>query len=123
MNLNTDYLTVFALVLALEIPLVWYRGVSSKARLSWEPKGLLKIALLVTLANSLTHPLVFFGFMASGKPYLWAVLGGQAFAVCIKCLVYFSTVRAPLANTAAIAFWSSLVSWQIAPVILYWAYN
>ena len=123
MNLNTDYFTVFALIVILEAPLVWFRGINSNLKTTWEKLDLLKVVVMVTLVNAMVHPLVFFGFLASGKPYLWVTLGGQFFAIMLKALMYAWLTGIRRLPAFQMAFWSTLVSWQVAPILIFSAYN
>ena len=123
MNLNTDYFAVFALIVILEAPLVWFRGVNSELKATWEKLDLLKVITMVTLVNAMIHPLVFFGFLASGKPYLWVTLSGQFFAIIFKAMMYAWLTGIRRRPAFQMAFWSTLVSWQVAPILIFSAYN
>ena len=123
MNLNTDYLTVFSLIVILEAPLVWFRGVNSELKVTWEKFDVLKILAMVALVNAIVHPIVFFAFLGSGKPYLWVTLFGQCFAILMKTFFYAWLTEIGALPAFKLAFWSTLVSWQLAPVLIFAAYN
>ncbi|MBO9668058.1 MAG: hypothetical protein J7501_14750 [Bdellovibrio sp.] len=77
---------------------------------------------LVSFSNSLTHPIVVFGFMTSGMSYLKSVLVAEAFAIIAEGLLhgYFGKIsyrRTFLASSIA-----NLASWQLAPLITYFIF-
>lgn len=73
----------------------------------------------VTVMNSVTHPIVFFGFMNLPLNYLSNILLAESFAIGVETavLAFYAGVRAPKAFVAS--FIANLVSWQFAPVLTY----
>lgn len=74
---------------------------------------------LVTLSNSITHPIVFFGFMQSGRSYLESILWAETFAVASETILHSYFGQLDLKKTSVAALISNLVSWQLAPMITY----
>ena len=75
-------------------------------------------ALVTSLSNSVTHPLVFFGFMASTLSYFWAVLFAEAFAVGAETLLHKKSLRSNLswAQVFGVSLLANLASWQLGPM-------
>lgn len=108
--LSFSYVFTFLLSSTLEVPVY---AVGYRNRMAF-----FRIFLLVTLANLFTHPIVFFGFMSSKWPYLWAVLGAETFAVVAESVLDFAFVPGVSFRRAlACGFLANLVSWQLAPMI------
>jgi hypothetical protein len=108
--LSISYVVTFLLSSCLELPTYGfgYRKYQSSAR----------TIILVTLSNLFTHPIVFFGFMSSHWPYLWAVLGAETFAVLVEGLIAWALIpRISLSRTLGYALLANLFSWQVAPMI------
>lgn len=77
---------------------------------------------LVTFSNSITHPIVFFGFMGSRMTYLESVLAAEAFAVIVESVLHFYFGRLQYRQTLKASFVSNLVSWQLAPLFTYFIF-
>lgn len=108
--LNLSYLFTFLLSSTLEVPIYGF-GYRKQS-------GFFRVFLLVTLANLFTHPIVFFGFMSSKWPYLWAVLGAETFAVVMEALMnWIFLPGTTLPRTFSYALFANLFSWQVAPMI------
>ncbi len=74
--------------------------------------------LLVTLVNLVTHPIVFFGFMSSRLPYVWAVPLAEVFAMVSEMFLYYFFLRGLTFRRAFVAsLVANLFSWQVAPVM------
>jgi len=100
------YLQIFAqsnLLEILPLLLLWPR---------WRPLG--SVALKITLINSITHPIVFFGLMRLPFSYLTNILIAEAFAVLAEALYYR---RLGFAHPFKASLFANLVSWQLAPVL------
>lgn len=106
-----DYLYTFAQSSTLEVPIyfLFYRSRLTLGR----------TFLIVTLANSFTHPWVFFGFMGSGWTYLVSVLVAESFAVGGETCLHSWSGHLPPWRTFAAAWFANLFSWQIAPLLTY----
>lgn len=74
---------------------------------------------LVTLSNSISHPIVFFGFMQSGRSYLEAILWAETFAVVSEAVLHSYFGNMDVRRTSVASLISNLVSWQIAPMLTY----
>lgn len=77
--------------------------------------------LFITLCNAITHPIVFFGFMASLLTLKSSILFAEAFAVLGESLLifYFYPLRINFWKILGIALLANLVSWQLAPYCTY----
>lgn len=109
MLLRLSYLLTFFISSTLEVPVY---ALGYRKYLSF-----LRSFLLVTLANLITHPPVFFGFMSSRWPYLWSVLAAETFAIVVEgCLHFFFVKPLTLNRALSFALLANLFSWQIAPI-------
>jgi hypothetical protein len=105
-----SYLLIFAQSNALEWPLFLLLLIR---HLSWK-----RVLLHTTIANSITHPIVFFGFMNSGWTYLWAVLLAELFAIFGETLIHKGfAYRLPLLRLLVASTFANLVSWQLGPTL------
>lgn len=86
----------------LPLLLIWPR---------WRPG--LKNALRISVLNSITHPIVFFGLMRLPLSYLANILIAESFAILSEGYAYR---RMGLKNPWAASLWANLVSWQLAPL-------
>jgi hypothetical protein len=88
----------------------------SKGRVHW-----LKSFAVTTFANGITHPIVFFGFMASGLSYFWAVLWAEGFAIVAEAFAHKGALgrQVSLSQTFVASFVANLVSWQLGPLLTY----
>jgi hypothetical protein len=119
--MSWDYLYIFCQSNALEWPVALMKGRIGyrQGTGAFWPQAL-RIIALVTLANSLTHPIVFFGFMNSPLSYLAATLWAETFAVTAEAAVHAAVLgpsRVTLARCLATSFAANLVSWQVAPLL------
>jgi hypothetical protein len=80
---------------------------------------------MTTCANCITHPVVFFGWMASGIPYFWAVLGAEMFAIVGEFFIHsFVLSKNSIENFSrkqvlAASIVANLVSWQLGPMLTF----
>jgi hypothetical protein len=81
-----------------------------------------KSTALVTFSNSLTHPIVVFGFMTSGLSYLKSVLVAEAFAIIAEWLLHGYFGRVAYRRTFIASAVANLVSWQLAPILTYYLF-
>ena len=109
--MNWQYVLTFLQSSCLEIPIyfLFYRRT-----LKWG-----EVVILVTLANAVTHPWVFFGFMGSGWSYLVSVLAAESFAVGGETVLHGFAARLDLRRTFLAALAANLFSWQVAPILTY----
>ena len=111
--MSFDYVYIFLQSSLLETLVYWafYRR-----RLS-----LGAIVTLVTASNALTHPVVFFGFLASSLSYLAAILLAEGFAVAAETGLHRwgAAGRLSWARAFAAAVVANLFSWQVAPALTY----
>lgn len=109
-----SYLYVFLQSNLLEWPLYLPFFAWRARRFSW-----VEAAIVVTMMNSVTHPIVFFGLMNLKLSYLQNILLAEAFAIVAEAafLRWFLRDRwAPCLLASAAA---NLVSWQWAPILTY----
>jgi hypothetical protein len=117
---NLDYLYVFAISSALELPVYegFYRNVPVlRDTRTWRHWG--KVAGLVILANLCTHSMAFFGFLSTGKPYLKAVLLAQFVSIVAEACLHSWAARISLRRTLVASLCANLFSWQFAPLVSY----
>jgi hypothetical protein len=110
-----SYLYIFFQSNILEIPsaLIFYR---KKNGTPINSAGY--VALVVTLSNLITHPLVFFGFMTSSRTYLESTIAAETFAILIESLLHFKFIKDISYSTALKnSFIGNLISWQVAPLL------
>jgi hypothetical protein len=121
-----DYVAVISLVLLVEIPVFWFtaqrRQPLVELRGVLNQMGFLKFTGWYALLTLCIHPLVFFGFLASGKPYLWSVLFGQIFSVVAKAWLASWSVRLKLKDCLLAFTTSGVGAWQLTPVLIYLLY-
>ncbi|QLY24053.1 hypothetical protein [Bdellovibrio sp. KM01] len=75
--------------------------------------------VLTTLANTLTHPVVFFVIMASRLSYIEAILLAEGFAFVAETFLHAYFGKLPLKTTWKASLTANLVSWQLAPILTY----
>ena len=109
--MNWEYLYTFLQSSCLEVPIyfLFYR----------KQLTLSQTFLVVTLANSVTHPLVFFGFMGSGLSYLTSVMAAESFAVIGETFLLGGATKIQYRTTFIASLTANLFSWQVAPVLTY----
>ena len=81
-----------------------------------------QVLILTSLANSITHPVVFFGFMKSGLSYLVAVCLAEIFAVIVETFLHGHYGKLNYRRTALASLAANLVSWNIAPLLTYFVF-
>lgn len=110
--LHADYIYIFLQSNLIEVFIyyLFYR----------QQRNLGNVFVLTTLSNSITHPIVFFGFMKSGLSYMASIWMAEAFAVLAETFLhgYFGKLSYRRTGWASLA--SNLVSWQIAPILTYY---
>jgi len=109
--MNFDYLYTFTQSNLLEVPiyfLIYRRFLTFRQTL-----------LIVTLANSCTHPFVFFGFMGSGWSYLTSVIIAEMFAVGGETGLHSFASKLSWQRPFFAALVANLFSWQVAPALTY----
>jgi tryptophanyl-tRNA synthetase len=74
---------------------------------------------LTTFSNSITHPIVFFGFMAFPMSYIKSIILAESFAIISETFLHSYFGKMSLVKTFPAAFVSNLISWQFAPVLTY----
>ncbi len=86
--------------------------------------GPAQVALTATFANSITHPIVFFGIMSAGLPRLQAIGIAEAWAVLGETAIFFYLLKNKegIGRIAIVSLWANLVSWEIAPRLTYWLF-
>ena len=110
-----QYLYLFLQSSCLEVPIYWlfYR----------RAVGLRGTFGMVTTANSMTHPMVIFFFMAVKGTWIRSVLVAELYAVvCEATLHRVGEPRLSWGDTIAAALVANLFSWQVAPMITYFLF-
>lgn len=117
--MNWHYLYVFFQSNGLEVLFLlgFYQWFQSRDRV--RPTD---IALRVTLANTLTHPIVLFIILRSPLTYLSAILVAEAFAIVAEAILHryifgISWKKAVLGSTFA-----NLLSWQMGTMLTTWIF-
>lgn len=93
--------------------------------LVWRGRGLrwFEAAVVITLMNAVTHPLVFFGFMNLPLSYLQNILLAESFAILSEGLFLAWFLRERRLATLAVSALANLLSWQWAPILTYLAFG
>jgi hypothetical protein len=78
-----------------------------------------KSALFITVMNSMTHPIVFFGFMNLPLPYLANILLAEVFAITAETFILKKFLRMTWWSSLLTSLLANLLSWQIAPMLTY----
>ncbi|MGE4134038.1 MAG: hypothetical protein AB7F86_20545 [Bdellovibrionales bacterium] len=110
--MTLDYLYTTVQSNLLEIPIYYF--IYRRRGLSFA-----RVALITTLANGVSHPWVFFGFMGVGISYFSSVLMAESFAVLSEGAMHGWSARLPLRTTLRASLLANLFSWQVAPAISY----
>lgn len=109
-----SYLYTFIQSNLLEIPIFLYFYMKLRSQHRGRP------LLIVSFANSLTHPLVFFGFMGWGWSYLTSILWAEAFAIVSETVLHSYFGRLPLSQAFHASLLANFFSWQVAPIVTFW---
>ena len=81
--------------------------------------GLARTAAMVTLLNSLTHPIVFFGLMNLPFTFLTNISLAEGFAVGAEAIALTLLCNQPRGRAIFASLIANLVSWQLAPILTY----
>lgn len=108
-----SYLYVFLQSNGLELPVyAWLYHKHS----SWG-----RAILIASVANAMTHPIVFFGWLGKPMPYLQGILLAEAFAILAETGLHRIAIR-DLSLCFRASFIANLVSWQLGPLLTYWLF-
>lgn len=110
--MSAAYLYIFLQSNLLEIP--FYYLIARE-----RDQGFWRLVGVVTLMNSLTHPLVFFGFMNLKLTYLQNILLAESFAITAEALFFALILRQSSTRSWFAAIIANLASWQVAPILTY----
>lgn len=105
------YLYVFLQSNLLEVP---FYHLGLRRRQDWG-----RSLALVTLVNSLTQPIVFFGIMNLRLSYLENILVAEAFAIIAETVAFRLLIGRRWRASLIAAFVANLISWQLAPILTY----
>lgn len=78
-----------------------------------------RAAAWITCLNSVTHPVIFFGIMNAGLPYLTSILCAEAFAILVEFALLARVFRIPWGWVLLASVTANLLSWQFAPMLTY----
>ena len=116
--MNWHYLYVFAQSNLVEVLfLIFFYGFKRYAFSGEAFKGLIHIALVVTVANSITHPIVVFLIVRGPWSYLTGILAAETFAFAAEVFLHQPVNHQPLARRMAGSLLANLLSWQAGPVL------
>lgn len=82
-------------------------------------RGLARTLVKVTLLNSLTHPIVFFGLMNLPFTFLTNIALAEGFAVVAEAIALSLLCHQPRGRAFFASLLANLVSWQLAPMLTY----
>lgn len=108
------YLFFFLQSNLLEWPVYLSRLSDRKSGWDWK-----RTALFVTVLNSVTHPLVFFGFMNLPLPYLANILLAETFAIAAEAAALNRFAGRSWKDALLTSTCANLLSWQLAPMLTY----
>lgn len=113
--MNWQYLYVFFQSNILEVLfLLWFYGIYKYTKSSPSFKS---IFLRVTLANSITHPVVLFLIMKGPFSYLMAILLAEAFAVIAEVYFHQRYLNVPFQKAIVGSFIANVISWQMGTML------
>lgn len=106
------YLYIFLQSNLLEVPFYYYflKGNNNK---------FFKILGLITVINSLTHPIVFFLIMNMKLYYIVNILIAESFAIISETILVQKIFKSKFLLAFTASFIANLVSWQLAPALTY----
>ncbi len=107
------YLYIFLQSNFLEVPFYFF------LLRAFLPKSKLEAVFLLSLMNSLSHPIVFFGLMSLPMSYLSVILIAEIFAITSEAVFLHKTQKIPLMLALKTSTIANLVSWQLGPVLTY----
>lgn len=111
MNFTWHYLYIFLQSNILEVPIYyWFFRRTQNASQS---------LMTTTVMNSMTHPLVYFGFMNLSMTYLNKILLAEVFAIISETFFYHRYLKINIKYTFFAALLANLISWQFAPMLTY----
>ena len=112
---SIDYSIIFFQSNLIEIPIYFliYKSIQF---------GLNKAATVTTLANLITHPIVFFIIMGMKLNYISSILLAECFAIFGEMLIHSKTLKISYKKAFIASFTANLISWQIGPMLTYWLY-
>jgi hypothetical protein len=112
--MNWHYLYVFFQSNGLEVLFLlgFYRFYQARDRL-----GGGDIALKVTLANTLTHPIVLFLILKGPFTYFWAIVIAESFAVLGETWLHQRYLNISWKKAFLGSLLANLISWQMGPIL------
>ena len=112
--MNWHYLWVFFQSNGLEVLflLFFYKFYQAKDRISYTD-----IAAKVTLANTITHPIVLFVILKGPFTYLWAILIAEGFAIVAETFLHKKYLGLSLKRAFLGSLIANLISWQFGTVL------
>lgn len=80
--------------------------------------SIIQKVVFFSICNAITHPIVFFGFMASPLTVLQSILWAEFFAIVAETLLIyrFYPQRVSFLKVLLISSLANFVSWQMAPI-------
>lgn len=120
-KLSYFYIFLQSSTIEVFVYFMFYRGLLSQRNWSGN-KSFGFTFVLTTLANTITHPIVFFVIMASRQSYLEAILLAEGFAFLAETFLHAYFGKLPLKTTWKASLTANLVSWQLAPIITYFLF-
>ncbi len=113
-----SYLYVFLQSNLLEI--APYYVLLPRGQRGW---GLGQMLVLITLLNSLTHPIVFFGIMNLRFSFLTNILLAEGFAIVSETILLARALGLSWRSTVVASLVANLLSWQLAPALTYLVFS
>ncbi len=111
--MNWHYLYIFFQSNLLEVLfLVFFYPMFAKSRPQW-----LKVALFVTLANSMTHPWVVFFLVKGPWTYIGGILVAEAFAIVSEVFLHRYALGLNYREAIIGSVVANLISWQLGPLL------
>lgn len=114
-----SYLYLFLQSNLLELPIYLWLSHWPSPRSGKSPGPWPRLAILVTIMNSMTHPIVFFCIMNLPLPYLVNILLAEAFAIFVEAILLVRRVGIPIGTSLLASFLANFLSWQLAPMFTF----
>lgn len=111
MGFTWHYLYIFLQSNLLEVPIyyLFYR----------HSQNFYRSTVSTTVMNSMTHPLVYFGFMNLSMTYLNKIILAEGFAIISETFFYHRYLKINMKYTFFAALIANVASWQFAPILTY----
>lgn len=112
--MNAHYLYVFFQSNGLEVLfiLLFHKSIFKRALFNRT-----KTAIIVTLINSITHPVVIFLILRMQLSYLNGILIAEGFAIFVESIFYCRIFKISYSRALTVSALANVISWQLGPML------